>query len=56
MTSMMSGTTMTAVMIDATIIVTAAMTTMTGVVIGKTTPRGDRTTTAQWTTPSTLLN
>jgi hypothetical protein len=56
MTNMMSGTMMTAAMIDATIIVTTVMITMTGVVIGKTTLGGGRTTTTQWTTPSTLLN
>jgi hypothetical protein len=53
MTSMMSGATTTVAMIGTTITATATMTTVTGVVIGKMTPRGGRTATAQWITPST---
>jgi hypothetical protein len=50
--AMMTGAMSGAMMIGATIATTAVMTSATDIMIGKTTPGGDRATTAQWTTPS----
>jgi hypothetical protein len=50
-TGVTSGAKMTAAMIGAMITTTSTMTTATGVVIGKMTPRGGRAATDQWTTP-----